>query len=87
MPAAFDAWLRVFVPKFETLTGADGGVWVLENELTWPLFKEVVRAMRKGKAVGAGGLASEVFALCSDCLLYTSPSPRDATLSRMPSSA
>mgnify|MGYP003311460669 FL=1 len=25
--------------------------------------------------------------LCTDCLLYTSPSPRDATLSRMPSSA
>ena len=24
---------------------------------------------------------------CIDCLLYTSPSPRDATLSRMPSSA
>jgi len=28
-----------------------------------------------------------VFVLYSDCLLYTSPSPRDATLSRMPSSA
>ena len=26
-------------------------------------------------------------ALFEDCLLYTSPSPRDATLSRMPSSA
>ena len=25
--------------------------------------------------------------LVNDCLLYTSPSPRDATLSRMPSSA
>ena len=25
--------------------------------------------------------------ICKDCLLYTSPSPRDATLSRMPSSA
>ena len=25
--------------------------------------------------------------LCGACLLYTSPSPRDATLSRMPSSA
>ena len=25
--------------------------------------------------------------VCQDCLLYTSPSPRDATLSRMPSSA
>ena len=24
---------------------------------------------------------------CTTCLLYTSPSPRDATLSRMPSSA
>ncbi len=24
---------------------------------------------------------------CGNCLLYTSPSPRDATLSRMPSSA
>ena len=31
------------------------------------------------------GLFSDVMA--SDCLLYTSPSPRDATLSRMPSSA
>ena len=27
------------------------------------------------------------FAVSGDCLLYTSPSPRDATLSRMPSSA
>ena len=26
-------------------------------------------------------------ALCIDCLLYTSPSPRDRTRSRMPSSA
>ena len=31
-------------------------------------------------------LISEINKL-SDCLLYTSPSPRDATLSRMPSSA
>ena len=28
-----------------------------------------------------------VIAQYCDCLLYTSPSPRDATLSRMPSSA
>ena len=32
-------------------------------------------------------LSSHDFALPSSCLLYTSPSPRDATLSRMPSSA
>ena len=31
--------------------------------------------------------AVETANLSKDCLLYTSPSPRDATLSRMPSSA
>ena len=37
-----------------------------------------------------GGLDSIVFPIVGQlevCLLYTSPSPRDATLSRMPSSA
>ena len=33
-----------------------------------------------------GNSTIDVFG-CRDCLLYTSPSPRDATLSRMPSSA
>ena len=37
-----------------------------------------------GRVVGAGGLFLEYD---GRCLLYTSPSPRDATLSRMPSSA
>ena len=31
--------------------------------------------------------SAEAGASCLSCLLYTSPSPRDATLSRMPSSA
>ena len=33
------------------------------------------------------GTANRLKAQASNCLLYTSPSPRDATLSRMPSSA
>ena len=33
------------------------------------------------------GSMSTLCAGCGHCLLYTSPSPRDATLSRMPSSA
>ena len=36
--------------------------------------------------IGAGGLYA-LLKLSKACLLYTSPSPRDATLSRMPSSA
>ena len=31
--------------------------------------------------------ADDLIAVTGTCLLYTSPSPRDATLSRMPSSA
>ena len=34
-----------------------------------------------------GEMVGEVFPQLGPCLLYTSPSPRDATLSRMPSSA
>ena len=33
------------------------------------------------------GLVHQEIALCGDCLLYTSPSPRDQRGSRMPSSA
>ena len=42
-----------------------------------------VRYLRNAGGAGGGGRV----AMLSDCLLYTSPSPRDATLSRMPSSA
>ena len=34
-----------------------------------------------------GRKVQEMVVLVNSCLLYTSPSPRDATLSRMPSSA
>ena len=39
------------------------------------------------KSVGVGYRYNETTSEFNDCLLYTSPSPRDATLSRMPSSA
>ena len=38
-------------------------------------------------ALAAQGMQVALFDMNEDCLLYTSPSPRDATLSRMPSSA
>ena len=50
---------------------------------TRPLFNALT-----GAGVGAGPDVGEAtFANIETCLLYTSPSPRDATLSRMPSSA
>ena len=37
--------------------------------------------------IGVSNQAKDTQGLLKNCLLYTSPSPRDATLSRMPSSA
>ena len=42
---------------------------------------EIVKGAIKAKENGVNVV------LCGDCLLYTSPSPRDRTRSRMPSSA
>ena len=47
-------------------------------------FKEEISAMPGTYRWDINGLLKEV---TRACLLYTSPSPRDATLSRMPSSA
>ena len=50
----------------------------------WHLF-----LARIGVGIGEAGGSPPAHSIISDyfCLLYTSPSPRDATLSRMPSSA
>ena len=40
-----------------------------------------------GKDIGKKGTVQKISKFNNNCLLYTSPSPRDATLSRMPSSA
>ena len=44
-------------------------------------------AERAGEGAEAERLHKQAVGLLQGCLLYTSPSPRDATLSRMPSSA
>ena len=46
-------------------------------------FKSLMKIIAGVDEVGRGSLIGPVYA----CLLYTSPSPRDHTRSRMPSSA
>ena len=48
---------------------------------------EVRAALRRELSVGSDLLVVQIGSGFKTCLLYTSPSPRDATLSRMPSSA
>ena len=55
-------------------------------------LKELFFVLWNGKwlisaVTGFAALLSVAFALNLPCLLYTSPSPRDGLLSRMPSSA
>ena len=53
-------------------------------------FQELLtEEMRKNEDIVllVGDVGYKVFDHLRDCLLYTSPSPRDRSLSRMPSSA
>ena len=64
----------------ETLSGirADG-LWKHEHEIDSPQSGEI--------SLGEAGTRINLCANNYLCLLYTSPSPRDATLSRVPASA
>ena len=73
----------------------------LDVEQPVDLPSQTFRQLRSVRELGVGRVEGRVFeGTCvhadvlvqlndsiEDCLLYTSPSPRDATLSRMPSSA
>ena len=49
--------------------------------------RQLLRKLGRRFMALKSGILKNMLLLVSDCLLYTSPSPRDATLSRMPSSA
>ena len=49
--------------------------------------KILVRDTKKGRDISKDLLTDNFDSILNDCLLYTSPSPRDPKISRMPSSA
>ena len=62
-----------------------GGIGIIHRNLA--IEEQVTHAkLVKGAGLIVGAAVGAV-AMMGGCLLYTSPSPRDATLSRMPSSA
>ena len=71
-------------PSFE---GAQlGGVWTFRTLHDARGMLDTIASGRLQRAVVIGGGALSI-EWCMACLLYTSPSPRDGLLSRMPSSA
>ena len=65
-----------------SLTGVTSWDHPLEDE-----FRALAESVRQRKRLRAAAQKKAVEGTAVTCLLYTSPSPRDATLSRMPSSA
>ena len=62
----------------------------MKPEKLLTLFEELAEKMDINIVQGKGDFQGGMCSLNDEsyiCLLYTSPSPRDATLSRMPSSA
>ena len=62
--------------------GTDSRTAFHEKSIAW-YYGEILRNRRKELKITQQELAEKV----GTCLLYTSPSPRDRTRSRMPSSA
>ena len=64
-----------------------GAMGMLVAVLTTVLQMELGDGIEGWILIGSGLLLGGLIGWVMACLLYTSPSPRDATLSRMPSSA
>ena len=71
------------ITSFVDLTALVPGVTVAKNEG----YKTVISIRGVGNETNQNAIAAPSVAYHMDCLLYTSPSPRDGTSSRMPSSA
>ena len=76
------------VPQFPYLLGANFYSLPVDSNYNSAINQnDIPKTARRLSIAGMSRNGEGLVASISDCLLYTSPSPRDATLSRMPSSA
>ena len=92
---AIDNGIALFVTEWGTVEATADGPTDAEETERWMNFLEAnhishcnysITGKVEGATITVPG-ANPLGGWSDDCLLYTSPSPRDATLSRMPSSA
>ena len=83
---AYDTIIRPLVTEKSTMGGEHGQVsFVVAMTATKPEIKAAVEMLFNVKVTAVN--TSVLKGKTKICLLYTSPSPRDRSLSRMPSSA
>ena len=75
-------------PRLQQLFKTEGLVY-LSTSSAWGVMEGSLRNLVKKKVLNCmcGAFSDKWFDVSKSCLLYTSPSPRDRTRSRMPSSA
>eukprot|EP00830_Metopus_es_P015576 TRINITY_DN4525_c0_g1_i1.p1 TRINITY_DN4525_c0_g1~~TRINITY_DN4525_c0_g1_i1.p1 ORF type:complete len:163 (-),score=51.22 TRINITY_DN4525_c0_g1_i1:13-501(-) len=73
---------KIAAYEFTTLTCIPGVIKYKGAKIQLLDLPGIIEGAKDGKGKGR-----QVIGVARTCLLYTSPSPRDATLSRMPSSA
>ena len=73
--------------KFPRVFGPDAPALMLPASLCGKEVENFIRQLDERDAAAAAEAAAAAAAAAEACLLYTSPSPRDRSLSRMPSSA
>ena len=69
------------------MVGTHVEVWIEDKDCGSSLPGSITLSAGGRTVTAPGTMATQTGGSVIDCLLYTSPSPRDATLSRMPSSA
>ena len=67
--------------------GDNEGQVIKSDGSSQPIDLEKVHRMVEAACDDVAGVSESAVEMNSGCLLYTSPSPRDGLLSRMPSSA
>ena len=85
---ALQAVLHPQIPRFGGLLVEEDSLWLVREWQHGTAFDAIQQQRNERQLVfGAGEVLLLLRQLLPACLLYTSPSPRDRTRSRMPSSA
>ena len=86
-----DRWGIAHVESPNVAQAFEAQGWIAASDRIWQMDADRFKALgRWAEVVGPGALKEDAFFRrigLGSCLLYTSPSPRDGLLSRMPSSA